>query len=353
MSLSITPDEFSLLLSRLNAHWRIYAPSEEYRGGRFADTDNIVYQRVREWHDIVWKDKSHMALNTIIAPITETLFYFDKSTIQIADVDTTPILIFARACDINAMSRLDYMYLKNGGSADYSYQLIRDNIHFIMMECEASFDNCFCVSMGTNRTEVWSASMLFSAAGAKVAIKDENMRPYFSGLGEICDYTPGFVAYNKEQVRTPDSVCGEPQKIRDIVTDHPLWQSYDSRCISCGRCTTGCPTCTCYSVFDVAYEENSQRGERRRQWASCMIPGFSDMAGGHSFRSQPGNRLRYRALHKVNDYKARAATEHMCVGCGRCDDRCPQYIKFSLIINKMSEAVEQALAQEEAYEPSV
>lgn len=96
--------------------------------------------------------------------------------------------------------------------------------------------------------------------------------------------------------------------------------------------------------FDVAYDENPQRGERRRQWASCMVPGFSDMVGGHSFRQSAGERLRYRALHKVNDYKARNGIEHMCVGCGRCDDRCPQYIKFSRIINKMTAAVRQALS---------
>lgn len=81
-------------------------------------------------------------------------------------------------------------------------------------------------------------------------------------------------------------------------------------------------------------------------WASCMVPGFSDMAGGHHFRQSAGERLRYRALHKVNDYKARNGTEHMCVGCGRCDDRCPQYIKFSRIINKMTAAVRQALSGE-------
>lgn len=346
MNLKIKPDEFSELLSRLNKVWRVYAPSAEYRGGRFSDTDNVIYQPVSAWSDIVWQEKSHMSPNTVITPITETLFYFDKETIQIAEVDTTPMLIFARACDINAMSRLDYMYLQNGGNADYSYQLLRDKIRFVLIECEESFDNCFCVSMGSNRTEAWSAAVRFSDEGAKVCVKASELLPFFANLGEACDYTPGFVEQNKEQVRTPDSVCDDPQKIRDILTHHPLWQAYDSRCISCGRCTTGCPTCTCYSLFDVAYEENPQRGERRRQWASCLIPGFSDMAGGHGFRPQPGSRLRYRALHKVNDYKARAGTQHMCVGCGRCDDRCPQYIKFSLIINKMTDAVEQALAQE-------
>jgi anaerobic sulfite reductase subunit A len=349
MNLKLKPDDLSQLMLRLSTTWRVYAPRSEYRGGRFADTENVIYQKVNNWEDIVWKEKSHMSPKAVILPITETLFYFDKETIQIADINTTPLLIFARACDINAISRLDHMYLRNGGNADYSYQRLRDKIRFVLIECEESFENCFCVSMGSNRTDTWSAAVRFSEYGATISVKDADLLPFFADLGAQCDYTPSFVEQNREQVRTPDSVCDDPQKIRKIVTEHPLWQTYDSRCISCGRCTTGCPTCSCYSVFDLAYEENPQRGERRRQWSSCLVPDFSNMAGGHGFRPQPGNRLRFRALHKVNDYKARAqGTEHMCVGCGRCDDRCPQYIKFSLIINKMTDAVQQALAQEES-----
>lgn len=346
MATKITPDEFSQLIERLSAKWRVFAPSAEYRGGRFSDTDNVIYKQIHQWQDLVWKEKSHMSPNTVIAPITETLFWFNKNTIQIADVDTSPILIFARACDINAMSRLDYMYLSNGNNSDYSYQLIRDRISFVLIECEESFENCFCVSMGSNKTDNYRAAMRFSEEGASVSAACPEFASLLDGLGSPVDYTPSFVTQNPQTITTPDSVCDDPQKIRDIIINHPLWDEYDSRCISCGRCTTGCPTCTCYSVFDVAYEENPQMGERRRQWASCMVPGFSNMAGGHGFRGKAGERLRYRALHKVNDYKARNGIEHMCVGCGRCDDRCPQYIKFSLTINKMTAAVRQALAEE-------
>lgn len=346
MAIKITPEEFSLLLQRLNKKWRVFAPVAEFRGGRFSDTDNIIYQQISRWKDLVWQEKSHMSPNTIISPITETLFYFDKDTIQIADTDTTPILIFARACDINAMSRLDYMYLSNGNNSDYSYQLLRKHIRFVLIECEKSFENCFCVSMGSNRTDNFSAAMRFSDSGADVFINDDFFEEALQGLGQTIEYSPSFISENHEKVVTPDSVCDDPQKIREVIIGHQLWNDYESRCISCGRCTTGCPTCTCYSVFDVAYDENPQRGERRRQWASCMIPGFSDMAGGHGFREKVSERLRYRALHKVNDYKARNGVEHMCIGCGRCDDRCPQYIKFSHIINKMTAAVRHALSEE-------
>lgn len=95
MAIKITPDEFSLLIQRLNQKWRVFAPSAEFRGGRFSDTDNIIYQWISGWRDLIWHEKSHMSPNTIIAPITETLFYFDKDTIQIAETDISPIIIFA------------------------------------------------------------------------------------------------------------------------------------------------------------------------------------------------------------------------------------------------------------------
>ncbi|TKI04679.1 anaerobic sulfite reductase subunit AsrA [Martelella alba] len=346
MAIKITPNEFDLLLGRLRKRWRVYAPSAEYWGGRFAHTDNIVYQQVKSWQEVVWKEKSHTSPHSVISPITETLFYFNRDTIQIAEVDTSPILIFARACDINAMSRLDEMYLSNGNNSDYSYRLVREHIRFVLIECEHSFENCFCVSMGTNKTDNYVAAIRFSDQGADIQPNDPLFQNALQDLGRPTDYLPRFVNDNPTKVVTPDKVCDDPQKIRDIITRHSFWREYDSRCIGCGRCNTGCPTCTCYSVFDVAYEESPRRGERRRQWASCMVPGFGDMAGGHGFRADPGERLRYRALHKVNDYKARNGIEHMCVGCGRCDDRCPQYIKFSTIINKMTAAVQQALAEE-------
>lgn len=216
MAIKITPDEFSLLIQRLNKKWRVFAPSAEFRGGRFSDTDNIIYQRISGWRDLIWHEKSHMSPNTIIAPITETLFYFDKDTIQIAETDTSPIIIFARACDINAMSRLDYMYLSNGNNSDYSYQLLREHIRFVLIECEESFENCFCVSMGTNKTDCYSAAMRFSDEGALVSIRDPFIEAAIQGLGQEADYTPSFVSENRETVVTPDSVCRDPQKIRDI-----------------------------------------------------------------------------------------------------------------------------------------
>ena len=71
-----------------------------------------------------------------------------------------------------------------------------------------------------------------------------------------------------------------------------------------------------------------------------MVDGFTDVAGGGCYRQKNGQRMRFKALHKVLDYKQRFGY-HMCVGCGRCDDVCPEYISFSHIINKLDSMMEE------------
>jgi len=124
-----------------------------------------------------------------------------------------------------------------------------------------------------------------------------------------------------------------------------MWQEYASRCIGCGRCNMSCITCSCFTTQDIAYEENPKSGERRRVWAGCHVDKFTDMAGGHSFRKDYGSRMRFKTMHKIYDYNKRFG-EHMCVGCGRCDDRCPEYISFSKCINKVNQILKEEGANE-------
>ena len=50
--------------------------------------------------------------------------------------------------------------------------------------------------------------------------------------------------------------------------------------------------------------------------------------------------MRLKTLHKVYDYKKKWG-RHVCVGCGRCDDICPEYISFSTIVNKLEGAMNE------------
>ena len=94
------------------------------------------------------------------------------------------------------------------------------------------------------------------------------------------------------------------------------------------------------------YTDNGKVGERRRVQASCMVDGFTDVAGGGCYRAKNGDRMRFKVLHKVLDYKQRFGY-HMCVGCGRCDDICPEYISFSGAVNKLDQAMTEVETDEQ------
>ena len=73
------------------------------------------------------------------------------------------------------------------------------------------------------------------------------------------------------------------------------------------------------------------------------------MAGGHSFRPKHGDRMRFKVMHKISDFKKRFGYQ-MCTGCGRCDDACPEYISFSNCINKLNKAMEELALERKANE---
>ena len=139
---------------------------------------------------------------------------------------------------------------------------------------------------------------------------------------------------------TKDAVSVKiPDALPENAATLDLWKDYSSRCISCGRCNFVCPTCTCFTMQDLFYRDNDhgRAGERRRVWASCQVDGYTDMAGGICFRKDPGERMRFKVLHKISDYKKRFGY-HMCVGCGRCENICPEYISYTECLNRLDAA---------------
>ena len=67
------------------------------------------------------------------------------------------------------------------------------------------------------------------------------------------------------------------------------------------------------------------------------------IAGGGQYRRTKGERMRFKVLHKIFDFRKRFGYD-MCVGCGRCDMVCPEYISFPACINKVAKAVEEEVS---------
>ena len=92
--------------------------------------------------------------------------------------------------------------------------------------------------------------------------------------------------------------CHNPE----CISFSPQILSYPEKCIGCGRCNFVCPTCTCYTMQDVFYTDNGKVGERRRVGASCMVDGYTNVAGGGQYRRSKGERMRFKVLHKIYDF---------------------------------------------------
>ncbi len=337
MSYTVSFERMNELIQSLQSNYKIFAPVRFEKRGRYSDTDMVRYANISCVEEIVHDEKSDFSPKEVVFPVTQAILYFTESEFMESRVHDKKILIFLRSCDIHGIRRLDNMFLRNGNVADFYYKRLREKVKFVLMECHDGWDTCFCVSMGSNETSDYSMAVRFHDDSLEIDVKDEEFEPMF-GKEAQSDFTPEFVKQNAITVKIPD--------IRDKDTLHevynlPLWQSYNSRCQSCGACNAVCITCSCFTTTDVVYSENGRMGERRRVWASCQHEDFTAMAGGHRFRTTPGERLRFRALHKVYDYRQRFKTEQMCVGCGRCDDRCPEFISFSAMINRLSEEVDK------------
>ena len=331
MGYQINKTKMNTLFTDLLENYTIYAPKRFVGGGTFADTDCICYGEISTLEEIEFSEKSDYSFKEVLLPISETLFYFTEAVMKESDPPLKEAIVFLRSCDLHSLNRLDTIYLKNGPVDPY-YKRLRDHTHFILMGCENTFENCFCVSMGTNQSTNYDA---YIKVTAEEVLIDSHWNLLDQALANSQPFTvvPDSVSINNISVEIPESI---PQS----VFDSTLWDDYTARCIACGRCNYVCPTCTCFTMQDLFYSDNGKAGERRRVWASCQVDGYTDVAGGHAFRENKGQRMRFKVMHKINDYKKRFDNQ-MCTGCGRCDDICPEYISFSTCINKVNALVKE------------
>ena len=191
--------------------------------------------------------------------------------------------------------------------------------------------------MGTNKAEEYVFGVKFLEEGVMLENKENEFNEYFSE-NEKNDFTVTPVSQNQREVKIPEI---NSKEIENKIKTLDMWKEYDKRCLECGSCTVACSTCTCFTTYDINYSSDTDAGERRRMHASCHIDGFTSIAGGHSFRNTPGDKMRFKVLHKIHDHKALFKEYQMCVGCGRCDERCPVGISFIHAVNRLAQEVDK------------
>lgn len=331
-SIKLTEVEADSLFNKMSERYNVFAPVEKQGEGRLSFTNVISYDIVNGFDDIDFFRQTYFSPKSVLFPTRETIAVAGKNDIEESFEEFRDTIVFLRACDIHAVSVTDAHFLKSGDLEDSYYKRRRDKIKIFLIECEKSFENCYCVSMGTNSSDEYSAFMRKTGSGYEVTLKDKELEQYFSDRDDrIKD--PEFV---KKNIRSIDI----PENIDVSIFKNKMWKEYSARCIACGRCNTSCPTCTCFSVHDIASEEKKDVWQRRRIWSACHVKDFSLLAGNHDMRTVNGDRMRYKTLHKISDFKKRHGFQ-MCVGCGRCDDVCPEYISMFGCIDKINAVINE------------
>ena len=111
------------LLENLKKDYDVFAPILYDGTGCYSDTDIVRYGIIESFDEIVWDKKSDYSFKEALLPISDTIMYFTENSVKIPE-EKRKRLIFLRACDLNALKRLDEIYLHNGPE-DFYYKNIR------------------------------------------------------------------------------------------------------------------------------------------------------------------------------------------------------------------------------------
>lgn len=237
------------------------------------------------------------------------------------------IIIGAPNCDITGLKILDEIYLDDNFN-DIFYRNRRENTLLIASDCFLTLEHCHCTSYGVEPYSDSGADLaaLLLDGNIVVRIISERGRNFISSF-----FPPGMPEADERQLAQIDeahrkalsflksSNNGLPDyaKTGELVERAPaeIWKKYSGKCVSCGACTTICPTCSCFLLID------KPDFKKVRQTDACQYPGFERVAGGEDSLFHLPERFRNRYMCKYL-WKPQKFHSLACTGCGRCIEAC-------------------------------
>jgi ferredoxin len=240
--------------------------------------------------------------------------------------DKPRIILGIPNCDIEGLSILDEIYLDKEYD-DLFYRNRRENTLLISSDCFGIQEHCHCLSYNIkpyseNHADLGVINLNGTIVLRILSDKGENfLKSIPSAL--FTDEINVISAIENEHLATANLLknlnTGLPdyKKTGELIIDSKseIWERYSSRCVSCGACTTICPTCTCFLLID------KPGFEKVKQMDACQYPGFERVAGGEDALFELHNRFRNRYMCKYT-WKPEKFKSTACTGCGRCIEAC-------------------------------
>ncbi|MFQ5470791.1 MAG: 4Fe-4S dicluster domain-containing protein [Gammaproteobacteria bacterium] len=288
------------------------------------------------------------ALKPLLFTSSETLWQAKREadgSISFTDQHSEAVplaVIGVHACDIAALKLQDAHFL-DSEYPDRFYHLRRENLFLVAVNCSRSADTCFCVSTGDGPqvqdgydlalTELDDGFVVRAGSDSGEAIANNLPATKITVLH--LDQEKQRLTKAEEQQRSLPS-----HNLREFLfsnLDHPRWDNIAERCLSCGNCTSVCPTCFCYKEDEQPALEGSS-SIHYREWDSCFTQGHSYIHG-KTVRADTKTRYRQWLTHKLGSWHDQYGRSG-CVGCGRCITWCPVGIDITREVSLMSEAGE-------------
>jgi sulfhydrogenase subunit beta (sulfur reductase) len=265
------------------------------------------------------KPKPATPLKTFFLPVRENV------TSEIKN-GKPRIIIGAPNCDIEGINLLDEIYLDKQFT-DMFYASRRKSTILISSDCFGLNENCHCTSYGIKPSSSRTADLSViqidgSVIFRTISNRGEEFIHKFTGAATLKD--EAILAHIDNKIKETETMLLESNK---DLPDHAstgklieaaskiIWEKYSSDCVSCGACTTICPTCSCFLLID------RPGFGKIKQMDACQYPGFERVAGGEDVLHELPERFRNRYMCKYV-WKQRKFLSVACTGCGRCIEAC-------------------------------
>ena len=270
----------------------------------------------------------------LLFPQTQKMYLFDIDAnggyvINEYDESREQVVFGIRPCDMRSIVCLDEVFLTRG-FVDEFYANAREKLLSVCIGCAQAAETCFCDSMGIDPHLAPHADIMLQDCGTVYNVIAKTDK----GKTEV-DCWSAFLEEGEAQpaactVDLRVNMEGVVDKL-DRMYDDSIWDNLSVKCLNCGTCTYVCPTRHC---FDISQEVRCKDGVRFRCWDSCMFSEYTMMAGGHNPRPGKLERVRNRFMHKLNFFERRYGMT-LCVGCGRCVEKCPVALDITRLIDEI------------------
>lgn len=313
-SINIKKEDWHLSLEKLLSSYEVFVPvKDEY---------SLDYEpfRLREAGKISYNEPVPATpLKNFFLPVRENV------TSQRGN-EKPRVIIGVPNCDVEALKLLDEIYLEES-FPDPFYRNRRNNTIIISSDCFAINDHCHCLTYGVKPWPADNADITIAADGEDIYLRvissrGEEFASQLTNSNTVTDVSLTSFIQEKhkaieDQLNLKNKGLPDYRTTGDLVgrAGNAVWEKYSAKCVSCGACTTICPTCTCFLLID------KPGFEKVRQTDACQYPGFERVAGGEDPLFELPQRFRNRYMCKYI-WRPRKFNAIACTGCGRCIDAC-------------------------------